>query len=651
MSIRNQVMGAAGASSYTPTYIEDVFSNWAYDGNGSTQNIINGVDLATYGGLVWSKSRSAAGNHELIDTVRGAGKRISSDDAGAQNNFGDVSAFLTNGYSLSNVSGNINGSGKKAVSWSFRKQPKFFDVVEWNGNGVSGRQIPHSLGSVPGCIIVKCTSYGGNTDWIVYHRSIGNTGKVILNSTGAAGTGSSYWNNTSPTSTYFVVGSDNDTNYSDGRAYVAYLFAHDAGGFGLTGTDNVISCGSFTTDSVGKATVSLGYEPQFAIIKGSSAVTNWYTTDSMRGWTNQGDSTGSATILQPNTSDAEYANNLVCYPTSTGFFANMAGNTTYIYIAIRRGPMKVPTDATKVFKPVLTTGGNAKYTTGFPVDLSIAAKRDGGPYNSLVHTRLAGNKKWIVTSNTNAESTPGFQTALFDSNTECYVGAYGTSNPFVTWNFQRATGFFDEVHYIGTGSVLNLKHNLGVPPELIILKQRNSANNWLTATNFTSTTNLQLLLNSSTTIGTYNYNNGDWYASQPTATQFGLGGGVSGINVNGNTYVALLFASCPGVSKVGSYVGTGSDLTVNCGFASGARFVMIRRILYNTTPDSGNWWVFDSARGITTANDPATILNLTADESSLAGDYVAPTASGFIAKPGNSEINAANQTYIYLAIA
>ena len=60
------------------TYVDDVFSTYLYTGNGSTQTITNGINLYTYGGLVWGKSRSAAYNHELVDTVRGAGNALRS---------------------------------------------------------------------------------------------------------------------------------------------------------------------------------------------------------------------------------------------------------------------------------------------------------------------------------------------------------------------------------------------------------------------------------------------------------------------------------------------------------------------------------------------------------------------------------------------
>jgi len=107
-----------------------------------------------------------------------------------------------------------------------------------------------------------------------------------------------------------------------------------------------------------------------------------------------------------------------------------------------------------------------------------------------------------------------------------------------------------------------------------------------------------------------------------------------------------LFASCPGVSKVGSYTGNGTSQTINCAFTSGARFVMIKR-----TDSTGDWYVWDTARGIVPANDPYLLLNSTASEVTT-NDSVDADSTGFIVNQvaaTNINVNAA--TYIYLAIA
>jgi hypothetical protein len=231
-------------------YIEDVFSTWLYTGNGSTQTITNGIDLAGKGGLVWCKQRSGtAYSHALYDTARGARNILFSNLTDAQNNLVSgygLTSFNSTGFSLG-LDYFENAASQTYASWTFRKQPKFFDIVTYTGNEVSGRQISHNLGAVPGCIIVKAIDRVDN--WGVYHRSQGATRFGNLQNTDPFTTSSAYWNNTEPTSTVFTIGNQGAVN-NNGTQYVAYLFAHNAGGFGLTGTDNVISCGSYTEVSL-----------------------------------------------------------------------------------------------------------------------------------------------------------------------------------------------------------------------------------------------------------------------------------------------------------------------------------------------------------------------------------------------------------------
>jgi hypothetical protein len=111
-------------------------------------------------------------------------------------------------------------------------------------------------------------------------------------------------------------------------------------------------------------------------------------------------------------------------------------------------------------------------------------------------------------------------------------------------------------------------------------------------------------------------------------------------------WVAYLFASAPGVSKVGTYTGNGSSQTINCAFTTGARFVLIKR-----TDSTGDWYVWDSARGIVAGNDPYLALNTTAAEVT-SNDSVDTDNTGFIVNQvAASNINVNAATYIFLAIA
>ncbi|NDD55077.1 hypothetical protein EBZ39_14640 [bacterium] len=136
-----------------------------------------------------------------------------------------------------------------------------------------------------------------------------------------------------------------------------------------------------------------------------------------------------------------------------------------------------------------------------------------------------------------------------------------------------------------------------------------------------------------------------WNSTTPTNAVFSVGTN-AGTNASGGTYVCYLFATCPGVSKVGSYTGTGTTQTINCGFTGGARFVLIKR-----TDSTGDWYVWDSARGIVAGNDPYLLLNSTAAEVTNT-DYVDTYSAGFeISSTAPAAINANGGSYIFWAVA
>ena len=630
-----------------PFYVEDVFSTWLYTGNGSTQTITNGIDLAGKGGLVWMKNRTNVQLHSLCDTVTGAGKYLNSASTAAQSSGSTfLQSFTSTGFSIGST---FNATGDAYVSWTFRKQPKFFDVVTWTGNGAASQQISHSLGSVPGSIAAKRTS--SSWYWINYHRSLGNTQAVFFNQTTAATTSSAWWNNTDPTSSVFTVGSELN---AAGETFVAYLFAHDAGGFGLTGTDNVISCGSFASNGGGAvAPIVLGYEPQLILMKVSNGTSNWFIYDNMRGLP-----IGYGSNLQPNLANAEAADAYQFALNPNGFTVTggPGSSQTFIYIAIRRGPMRTPTTGTSVYSGVTFTGDstvNRSLTAGFPPDLVIPKVRlntGGSGGNTWDVDRLRGIRVLAMNATFDESVTSGYDLGSFNKSQTAFVT--GTSTTFINslgdtqiaWMFRRAPSFFDEVCYTGAGGVSSIPHNLTVIPELVIVKSRTTGGEWLVWTS-TFAFNQYFFLNRSdaryTSAGAEYFGN-----STPTASSFQVG---PNSDTNGtNPFVAYLFATCPGVSKVGSYTGTGTTQTINCGFIGGSRFVLIKR----TDGGGGNdWYVWDSARGIIAGNDPYLFINSAAIEVTNT-DYIDTAATGFeITSTAPAAINANGGTFIFLAIA
>ena len=630
-----------------PKYVEDVFSTYLYTGNSSTQTITNGIDLAGKGGLVWLKGRSLATGHYLYDTVRGiANGPLSSENTNAAytaNTPKTLTTFNSNGFSMQDDSATFgtNVSPRTYVSWTFREQAKFFDVVTYTGNGVSGRQIAHNLGSTPGFVVVKNITNANS--WYCWHRSLPNSGG-FLETTDAFSPGLKYICGT-VNDTVFSVDSAGGSVNGSGENYVAYLFAHNAGGFGALGTDNVISCGTCSSDGSGYIQpVNLGYEPQWVMLKRTNSTGNWVMMDTMRGMANT--AAAASPILLANTSAAEAATGVQVNPIATGFEDTLWGgwgaSNTYIYIAIRRGPMKVPTLGTSVFTPVSTSGNVASITAGFPVDFALGKEvKNSTGYGNYDIDRLRGGSVLLETNTTGAEYTS--QTFKFDSNTQFLQSAGGLFyGPSIYWLMRRAPSFFDEVCFNGpTSGSTTQTHNLAVVPELMIVRPRSVGSYWYVySASLGISKYLALNLNDAQATSS------NFWVTAPTSTAFTCNVDNMGSSGANRPHVAYLFGTCAGVSKVGSYTGNGTTQTINCGFTGGARFVLIKR-----TDSTGDWYVWDSARGIVSGNDSYILLNSTAAEVT-GTDYVDTAATGFeISSTAPAAINASGGSFIFLAIA
>ena len=201
------------------------------------------------------------------------------------------------------------------------------------------------------------------------------------------------------------------------------------------------------------------------------------------------------------------------------------------------------------------------------------------------------------------------------------------------------------VAYSGNGvSGQQIKHNLGVPPELTLIKNRGTSNNWLALFYAGQLANSDGWQSSSA------FSDASSYMSSTfpnEATYFGVSAN-GNAGASGNNYIAYLFATVAGVSKVGSYTGSSSGVvTVDCGFTSGARFVLIKR-----TDASGDWYVYDSVRGInSSADDPYLLLN-TIDAESTNTNNIEPHSSGFqLTQQGTNPISINGGSYIFYAIA
>ena len=281
---------------------------------------------------------------------------------------------------------------------------------------------------------------------------------------------------------------------------------------------------------------------------------------------------------------------------------------------------------------------NPEFVSGFPVDAALI--RGLGVANNQLYSRLTANK-YLSTDQTDAEITNASDFSMA-SNEGWYLG----STTWTSWMWKRAPGFFDVVAWKVDGSGnQTINHNLGVIPEMVISKNRNTTSstyNWWVVAHKdlpgwdSSNENDRHVLRLNSTAASAQ----EGYHRDFTATSIRMLSVASGGYTTTDNVIAYLFASLPGISKVGSFSHTyGGTTNVDCGFTSGARFVLWKR-----TDGTRHWEVFDTTRGIVAGNDAYLRLSDTIAETS--GDYIDPYSAGFSIGPslGTGE-------FIFYAIA
>ena len=418
--------------------------------------------------------------------------------------------------------------------------------------------------------------------------------------------------------------------------------------FGEDGDQNLIKCGYYKTDSNEDADAYLGWEPQWILAKridSSSGGADWLIYDSFRGLSNAQDikaNSGWSESLVPNSTGVESSNSRIG-ATSTGIYADQYGaNRTFVYMAIRRPdgyvgkPVEVGTNA---FNVVYGNSSSSipNFTSNFPVDMGIY-NEPTNTYSRYLHTRLVGpyNLKTDSTS-AQAPSAPGDGDATFDANAGW--GKFGYNTDKASWMWKRHAGC-DVVTYDGNGSTKAVNHSLGRVPEMIWIKARNDAQNWLAyhkgLNGGTTPWNYYVLLNDTAAEAGYSFIN------QPTATHFTV---TSGWQASNKNYVALLFASVDGISKCGYYDGTGyTGHVITTGFTP--RLLIIKKV-----NGANSWFMYDSLRGLGAGADPYLQLENTNAQASGGDDVFATSSTGFTINQTYSSVNASGGKYIYYAHA
>ena len=304
----------------------------------------------------WGKSRTNTYDHQLTDSVRGVGEVLTSATSAAEQTepgSGWLSAFNSDGFVITGAASGTykdaawNESGQNYVGWNWKaggaavtnddgdidsevsvNTTAGFSIVGYTGTG-SATTVGHGLSQTPELILIK--NRPDTDDWIVYSEPVGNTSGLLLSFTNYPDVDSGYFNDTSPTSSVFTVGTQNRTNGST-NAMIAYCF-HSVEGYSKIGsyTGNGLADGPM---------VYTGFTPAYVIIKKTSAAENWYIMDNKRpGYNVDND------ILYTNLSNAEadtdladLVSNGIKIRTTDGAANTSTG--TYIYWAFAEIPFK-----------------------------------------------------------------------------------------------------------------------------------------------------------------------------------------------------------------------------------------------------------------------------------------------------------------------
>ena len=621
-------------------FVENIFSVDTYVGTGGNLTVTTGIDTLNEGGLIWIKDRGNSISHGLFDTVRGTNQQLLSNTNGASEN-GTPSnnrlyEFTSTGFKVGDH--DFGGSNRDYVAWTFRKAPKFFDIVSWTGDNVDGRTISHNLGATPGFIMVKLYAGEGTENWICFHRSLTTNRTLYLNTTDAeANTGMI----TNVTSTGFDVDNSVAMN-ATGRSYIAYIFGHD------TSSDGMIQCGTVDVDGSNNATVDLGWEPQWFLGRTYTASADWELHDTLRSW-----NVSNLSKLHASGNNAETTYNAkYSWVTSTGFQTTgyFSGSQSLLYVAIRKAPMATPTTRASVFHvEAKSSGGTQTFTTGFPADLIINPVRqtDSAPSGLSTLSRLQGgnttNTYRFMNTKDNASELTGTGAGWELDHPNKYVSVSVWSKENMGYAWRRAPKYFDVVLYDGNGSNRTINHNLGVVPDMIWIKLRSSTGGftrgWVVTSlhlpNATATNDTTLYLDTNAA----EVDEAIMNDTGPTSTVFSVSTDAF-VNNSSSSYVAYLFANLAGISKVGTFSHTnGSSTDVDCGFSSGSSFVIVKR-----TDSTGSWYLWDSARGIVSGNDPHFIMDTGLEVTGT--DYIDPLNSGFQIASGFT-----TGSYFFYAIA
>lgn len=664
----------------------DTFSTTPFLGNNSNQRPEIQVDFTTAeddsgltGGAVLIKCRENAGAEpSIISTQLPADNYLRLTNSASEST-GAGTSWFSNGWRSTSGYTDLNANNRPYVAQNFRRRKGFFDVVTYTGNGVSGRQIAHNLGCKPGMMWVKCRS--NSQPWNIYHTGIGATKYFDGFNSNTAATSSTRWNDTEPTDTHFTVGNGGDVNYN-GYTYIAFIWADGSTNsqiFGPEGDQSIVKCGNWS----GNGYIDLGWEPSLLFYKRTDSSSNgdWFMIDQMRKWNYNGDV---ERVSISNTGGTDNQNGEPIIRNPKGFTVQNLGGQQYIYCAVRSGPLFVlpSSDKKKYYRDdtnfsnntsspyanYMNTGNNNQTNR---LDLTWMVLRNSGGQRR-VQSRMM-KTRYMHFSNSDASSDAAFANVTIDNNNTSKFQVYNyqslgiqslTSSTATAAMYAMMTGhgFLDIGWYTGTGSAQDIAHNLGVDPAMIWVKSMNWSSGKWTCWHKDLPAGWVVKLDTSWAAGIDSSGFGQDNTKQNKDT-FRV---ISDVHTNSsnssvNKYQYMIFPEAAeyidptdnktvlyNMAKCGSYTGTGSNQTINCGFPSAARFIWVRC----TSNEEGAMFTgSDSANNIDDGYFYGWLDTVGRQQSNSRFATFAGSGSngGFTVKTA-SDVNGSGRTFIYWAI-
>jgi len=650
-------------------------------------------------GLVWFKGRnrsSGAEDHHLQDTVQNSSVYLrTSATSGAAATSTSITEFAANGFSIGTNS-IINTSGKWSVAWCFGSKTGFFDIVEYTGTGAN-TTISHDLNATPGAIITKRTDTTG--DWMFWHKDLPTGNYLQLHTTAAKAIGLDAFY-LEPTKDQFFLGDNADVN-TDGGTYISYIFGSDESN-NVKG-DGIIHCGSYTGtgNNVYQVVDDCGWEPFWLLIKNTSTTSDWIIIDQMRGWgigdPDRSQEDRSQWLLYPNSNTLEINTTLdTIHVDPRGIRVrgelNRSGDD-YVYIAIRRGPMRPPTaDSVEHYYQTYTYTGDAvngrKFSNAgarqrndfaFYTDLDQTST-SWSSYNHPVQSRITGGDRRAFTNS--AASSPfgsswyGFADYMAVNYGLELAGSYVNDSgvDYIVHSFTRAPGFFDITTWIGDGTRdRQIPHNLQTIPALYLVKAVNpsasSLEYWLAYQDSVTYTDTELQEQYAYALG-YSadqnfFTGGDfWGTRRPTASHIRVGDDndfqQASYNEDGVIYSAFLWGdNIPGVIRNASVryqnvdgpISFPAEITQGGEFNVGQpRFLLWKSFSGNEAGANTPWLTFSDGLGLANTGT-STMINWGLANVDFNTSFINTTANGFQLNISANNVIVSNvQSYIYMSI-